>query len=163
MFNRDYCIDWRYSQSCWYFDPALFVNYCPSTFSLVQLPFPLPCVNKYRSIQCVTGGRGSGCVESIYMSHTLCIWPDSEPTKLLHHPKQKPRRGGGLRQIKTCAKYLYWSIFKKLTLISTPEKNCLPLMSQTPWLGSACCFVLPPYCSLGGGSTRPLTCASNDN
>ncbi len=26
---------------------------------------------------------------------------DSEPTKLLNHPKQKPRRGGGLRQIKT--------------------------------------------------------------
>jgi len=26
----------------------------------------------------------------------------SEPTKLLHHPKQKPRRGGGLRPINTC-------------------------------------------------------------
>ncbi len=29
----------------------------------------------------------------------LCIWPDSEPTKLLENPK--PRRGGGLRQINT--------------------------------------------------------------
>ncbi len=28
----------------------------------------------------------------------LYIWPDSEPTKLLDYPKQKPRRGGGLRQ-----------------------------------------------------------------
>ncbi len=26
------------------------------------------------------------------------------PTKLLHHPKQKPRKGGGLRQINTCRK-----------------------------------------------------------
>jgi hypothetical protein len=23
-----------------------------------------------------------------YSSFTLCFWPDSEPTKLLHHPKQ---------------------------------------------------------------------------
>merc|ERR1719490_651101 len=30
-------------------------------------------------------------------------------------------------------------------------------MSQTPWLGSACCFVLPPYWSLGGGKTLPRT------
>jgi hypothetical protein len=36
-------IDWRYSQSCWYFRPS-FVNYCPLTFSLVQ-PTPLPKVN----------------------------------------------------------------------------------------------------------------------
>ncbi len=33
-----------------------------------------------------------------------CFWPDSEPTKLLDHPKQKPRRGGGLRQINTSQK-----------------------------------------------------------
>ncbi len=39
-------------------------------------------------------GRGSGCVKSIYRSYTLCIRPDSEPTTLLYHPKQKPRRGG---------------------------------------------------------------------
>ncbi len=58
-------------------------------------------------IQRVTGGRGSGCVESIYRSYTLCIWPDSVPTKLLYHPKQQPWRGGGLR------KSLFWSIFKK--------------------------------------------------
>jgi hypothetical protein len=32
------------------------------------------------------------------------IWPDSEPAKLLYHPKQKPRRGWGLRQINTCRK-----------------------------------------------------------
>jgi hypothetical protein len=25
-----------------------------------------------------------------------------QPSKLLYHPKQKPRRGGGLRKINTC-------------------------------------------------------------
>jgi hypothetical protein len=53
---------------------------------------------------CKRGERGSGCVESIFRSYTLC-------TKLLYHPKLKPRRGGGHRQKNT--KYLYWSIFKK--------------------------------------------------
>lgn len=43
------------------------------------------------------------------------------------------------------------------TRISTPVKNCFPLMSHTPWLGRACCFVRPPYWSFGGGSTRPRT------
>ncbi len=32
-------------------------------------------------------------MESIYRSYTLCIWPDSEPTKLLNHPKQKNYEG----------------------------------------------------------------------
>jgi hypothetical protein len=36
---------------------------------------------------------GSGCVESIYRSYKLCISPYSG-IKLLHRPKQKPRRGG---------------------------------------------------------------------
>jgi hypothetical protein len=41
-------IDWRYSQSCWYFRPLLWTS-APLTFSLVHLPpSPLPCVNKYR-------------------------------------------------------------------------------------------------------------------
>ncbi len=55
-------IDWKYSQSCWYFRPS-FVNCSPLTFSLVQLsppPSPLPSVNSYTvytySIQCVRGG-----------------------------------------------------------------------------------------------------------
>ena len=43
------------------------------------------------------------------------------------------------------------------TRISTPVKNCLPRISHTPWFGSACCFVRPPYCSFGGGNTRPRT------
>ncbi len=52
-------IDWRYSQSCWYFRPS-FVNCCPSNLLVVQLS-PLPCVNKYtylytRCIVCKEGG-----------------------------------------------------------------------------------------------------------
>jgi hypothetical protein len=52
------------------------------------------------------GVRGFWVVfETIFCrSLTLCIWPDSEPTKLPYHPKQKPRRGGGLRQINTSRK-----------------------------------------------------------
>jgi hypothetical protein len=39
-----------------------------------------------------------------YSAGALCILPDSEPTKLPYHPKQKPKREGGLRQINTCFK-----------------------------------------------------------
>ncbi len=42
-------IDWRYSQSCWYFRPALW-TVDSLTLSLVNFsppPPPLPCVNKY--------------------------------------------------------------------------------------------------------------------
>ncbi len=52
-------IDWRYSQSCWYFRPALW-TIAPLTFSLVS-SLPLSCVNKY--IYCIhvysEWGRGS--------------------------------------------------------------------------------------------------------
>jgi hypothetical protein len=81
-------------------------------------PHPLPCENKYRV--CIytvcNGGGGSGCVESIHRSYTLCIWPDSEPTKSLYHPKQKLRRRGGLRQKNTCRQVpLQVDFLKKLT------------------------------------------------
>ncbi len=39
-------IDWRYSRSCWYFWPFLWTS-APLTFSLVHLPSPPSCVNKY--------------------------------------------------------------------------------------------------------------------
>ncbi len=43
-------IDWRYSQSFWYFRPLLWIS-APLTFSLVHLPPPpLPCVNKHRGM-----------------------------------------------------------------------------------------------------------------
>jgi hypothetical protein len=86
-------------------DPALW-TVAPLTFSLVQfwrVEPPSLCHSVYR--QCVAG-RGWVywvLLETIFCrSLTLCIWPDSEPTKLPDHPKQKPRRGEGLRQINTC-------------------------------------------------------------
>ncbi len=56
-------IDWRYSQSCWYFRPSLW-TVAPLTFSLVQLSpplLPLLCVNKYTVCTytvCKGGGYG---------------------------------------------------------------------------------------------------------
>jgi hypothetical protein len=70
---------------------------------------PLPCV-KVQYIQTMCGKGRFGGVLSLVGDHifcrslTLCIWPDSEPTKSLDHPKQKPRWGGGLRQTNTCRK-----------------------------------------------------------
>ncbi len=84
------------------------MNCCPSNLLsglTIPLPPPFP-VSKYSLYRQCVPGRGRGCwvmLETIFRSSlTLCIWPDSEPTKLLDHPKQKPRRGGGLRQINTC-------------------------------------------------------------
>ena len=54
-------IDWRYSQSCWYFRWS-FVNCCPSPlFSGSTLP--LPCVNKY-TVYTYTVCKGGGLVWS---------------------------------------------------------------------------------------------------
>ncbi len=71
---------WRYIQSCWYFRPR-FVNCCPS-----NLLFGL------------TGGGGCWVLlETIFCrSSTLCIW---RHLTNLDQPKQKHRRGGGLRLI----------------------------------------------------------------
>ncbi len=87
-------------------DPALW-SVAPLTFSLVQLPSPLLCVKAQTDIKWLEGvGDAESCWRpyTYRRSLTLCIWPDSEPTKLLDHPKQNPRRGGGLRQINTCQK-----------------------------------------------------------
>jgi hypothetical protein len=73
------------------FDPSCeLVNlWTPLTFSLVRLPPPRFSVwisTGLFFIQCVTGGGGDWVVCRA-MSYTLCIWPDSEPTKLLYHPR----------------------------------------------------------------------------
>ncbi len=83
-------------KSCWYFRPSL-VNYCPSNLLFRSPPPPLPPSRSH--------SRVSSCVGNyILLSLILGFWPDSEPAKLLHHPKPKPRRVGGLRQINTCRK-----------------------------------------------------------
>ncbi len=49
---------------------------------------------------------------SIYRSDTLCIWPDSEPPKLLYHPKQNLGREGASD---TCRQVPLLDNFKKPT------------------------------------------------
>ncbi len=98
-------IDWRYSHSCWYFRLS-FVNCCPSKlFSRSTLPPPVPKYNIYTDS--VWGGGGAMGVLSpvgdpiLQEFDTLCL-TRFKPTKFLYHPKQNPRRGGGLRQMNTC-------------------------------------------------------------
>jgi hypothetical protein len=88
--------DWRYIQSiqsCWYFRPR-FVTYCPSNF-LSGSPPPLPKV-KVLYIQTVCGCEGVGSVELCWRPYSAGVF---RTYKLLYHPKQKPRRRGGQRQI----------------------------------------------------------------
>ncbi len=99
-------IEWRYSQSCWNFRP-LFWTSAPLTFSLVHLPHPFSVwISTGLCIYTVCNGGGGGDLRVVWraseLDSTLCPWPDSEPTKLLYHYKQKPWGGGGLRQINTC-------------------------------------------------------------
>jgi hypothetical protein len=79
----------------------------PQTFSLVHLPPPFPVWistgHVFNCTVCHSSGRGSGCVESIFRSYTLCIWPDSEPTKLLYRPKKNlGGEGASDRYINSC-------------------------------------------------------------
>jgi hypothetical protein len=59
-------IEWRYSQSCWYFRPS-FVNYCPSNLlsGLPPPPPPLPPSQSQRTVYTdsvwLGGGGGGGC------------------------------------------------------------------------------------------------------
>ncbi len=68
---------------------TILVYCCPSTVPSLWPPSPLPNVQYIVYRQCVTGG--GGCWNVLWTifcrSFTLCFWPDSEPTKLFHHPK----------------------------------------------------------------------------
>ncbi len=111
--------------------------YC--TFSLTSsvLP-PSQCTVYLGSV--VTVGGGGGCWNVLWTifsrSFTLCFWPDSEPTKLLHHPKQKlpvpefidpvftktsPKRSFSLNR-----KRAFWLVFVKTgSIISGTVKTTL--------------------------------------
>ncbi len=92
-------IDWRYIHSWLVFltqlvnccpHPWTTVVYCcPSTFSLT---FPPPSQTKctaYTDNTWLWGGGGwEGCLNSV-VDHSLQEFIHSEPTKMLHHPKQK--------------------------------------------------------------------------
>ncbi len=78
-------------------------------------PLPLPWV-KVQYIQTVCDLEGGGGVSSPVGDHILqefntLYLTRIRTTKLLDHPKQKPRRGGGLRQIHTCRKVPLQVIF----------------------------------------------------
>ncbi len=92
------------------------LKYCSSNL-LTGSPLPPPPLPRsmYLYVQCDRRGEGIGLCgdHTVYKSYTLCIWPDSEPTKLLYRPKQKPWRGGGLRQISTCHQVHLQVNFKK--------------------------------------------------
>ncbi len=98
--------NWRYIHSWFVFSTQLvnccphgqrnymvLVYCCPSTVPSLwpPPPSPFPMYSLYR--QCVTCEGWWGVlkctVDHICRSFTLCFWPDSKPTKLLHHPKQK--------------------------------------------------------------------------
>ncbi len=86
-----------------------FVNCCPSSLlsgSTLPSPPSLCQSTAYTDSVWLRGGGGSWVLlEAIFQrSLALCIWPDSEPTKLPHHAKQKLKRGGDLRQINTWRK-----------------------------------------------------------
>ncbi len=66
-------IDWRYSQSCWYFRPLLWTS-APLTFSLVHLTPspPLPCVSTYSGMYSYSVlGRGDRIGSQINTCHQV--------------------------------------------------------------------------------------------
>ncbi len=67
-------VDWRYSQSCWYFRPNS-VNCCSShLLSGSTLPSPpLPCV-KVQYIQTVFGWERVGGVEFLWRPYSAGVW-----------------------------------------------------------------------------------------
>ncbi len=83
-------IDWKYSQSCWYFRLS-FVNYCPSNLLSGQ------------STVCGWGVL-SNVGEHILQKFNNLYMARFRTYKIARPPKQKPRRGRGLRQINTCRK-----------------------------------------------------------
>ncbi len=95
-------IDWRYIHSWFVFstqlvtvapmDKGTILTYCcPFTVPSLWPPPPSPVPNVHYSVWLWVGGGGVWNVLCTIFcrSFTLCFWPDSEPAKLLHHPKQK--------------------------------------------------------------------------
>jgi hypothetical protein len=96
---------WRYSRSFWYFRSS-FENCCPSNLLSKFNPPPSSLCQSTVCTDSVWLDGGWGCwvlLEAIFCrSLTLCIWPDSEPTKLLDHYKNL--RGEVVLQINTWRK-----------------------------------------------------------
>jgi hypothetical protein len=74
-------------------------------------------VSKYRIYRQYVAGRGRGVLspvgDHIMQEFNTLYLTIFRTSKLLDHPKQKPRRGGGLRQINTFRKvHLQVKFFK---------------------------------------------------
>jgi hypothetical protein len=141
-------IDWRYIHSWLVFSNQLvncspidegpiIVYCCPSTFSLTSPPpFQTKCTVHTESVWLWGGGGGVDLCCRPYSADffslmlipnfsTLCFWPDSEPTKLLPHPKQKWPVKTTLRDVSL--KFLRpWYI----PTISSPGSNSQVLRKQ---------------------------------
>ncbi len=80
-------IDWRYSQSWWYFRPLLWPS---AVYLFSDPPPPLPKVNvQYIQTVCGCGGVLSCVVDNILQDFNTLFLTDSEPKILPHRPKQK--------------------------------------------------------------------------
>ncbi len=81
------------TQFCDLYSPLL-----PLSPSLCFNSPPPPSLCKYRKYTVYTCAKGGWCwavLETIFC-RILPLWQDSEPKKLLYHPKQKSRKWGGL-------------------------------------------------------------------
>ncbi len=107
LFNRVYRLK---IQSVMLVFSTQLVSCCPDNL-LSGSPPPTFPESKY-SVQCTEHRQCVGRVGRCWVVlETIFCWSlhsvsgqISEPRKLLYLPKQKPRRGGGLRQINTCRK-----------------------------------------------------------
>jgi hypothetical protein len=102
-------IDWRYSQSCWYFDPP-FVNCCPSNLlSGSTPPPPLPAsLCQSTAIQTVCGWEGVGVLSPVgghilQKCNTLYL-TRFRTYKIAIPPQTKTQERRGPQQINTCRK-----------------------------------------------------------
>ncbi len=137
------CINF-YGQSCLYFRLS-FLNYfiAPLTFSLVHPPpFPVSKYSIYRQHVWLGGRVGFWVLletifcRSIFWTTIFCVWPDSKPTKLLYHPKQKPRGEGPQTDKHLPQSSLTGKFFKMTTFciafyqsnLSTIDSICLLLV-----------------------------------
>ncbi len=100
-------IDQRYSQKCWYFRPS-FVNYCPSTFSLLHLRHPSPPFQSQLTVYSDSvwlKGWGVFVLETIFCrSLSLCSDQIQKLQNCYTTPNKVLGGEGGLRQINTYSK-----------------------------------------------------------
>jgi hypothetical protein len=89
------------------FDPALWT--APLTFSLIPPPPPFPPSQSQSTVYTDSvwlggGGRELSCIGDQEFNTLFLIRFQNLKNCQPNHPKQKPLRGGALRQINTCRK-----------------------------------------------------------